>query len=223
MHSTDLYYHTIASIHGLIGLLIFTTGMLQFILKKGTRLHKIIGYIYLIAWVGILLSGAYIGSPIIVAIVFLGFYLALTGVRAAMLQGKPYTTLDKSIVGIATLIVLFMLAAAILLAIKREYTYATLACFFGVLYAVVLRKDILVQILNKKPAISKYGDKAWYVSHIIRMQSSFITAVGAFTAVQNLFHNTILNFTLPALIGAIVITASTTYLVKKANIEVLKT
>lgn len=53
------------------------------------------------------------------------------------------------------------------------------------------------------------------------MQFSFVTAVGAFTAVQNVFNNTVLNFILPAFAGLIVVRISKNYFIKKMKIIVI--
>jgi len=218
----DPYYALIASLHGITGLVIFITGLLQFILKKHGKIHRFIGKIYLYSWIVILVTGYYIGSIVIVAIVIMGFYLCVTGVRLAVLKGKPFTNIDKAIIVIAALIVLFMLGAAIVMTIKQNYTYAILATFFGVLYGWIVGRDIVAYILNKREKVFKnnYGKMTWYVNHLLRMQFSFVTAVGAFTAVQNVFGNTVLNFTLPAFAGFIVVRISKNYFIKKMNIVV---
>lgn len=218
--SKESFYAIIALIHGLTGLIIFISGILQFTLRKGGVYHKITGQIYNYSWIIILISGAYIGSPIVVAIVLMGFYLSLTGVRIAVLKNKPYALIDKIILGIAVLIVLFMFYSAIHLAILQYFTFAIIAAFFSILYGFILILDISWFLYGRK-IIGKqenYGNHAWYVNHMMRMQFSFITAIGAFTGVQNIFGNPALNFILPAFIGFVVIRFSKKYFLKKGNI-----
>jgi hypothetical protein len=218
--AADPYYATIAAVHGITGLIIFAAGILQFALTKGTKLHRVIGRIYFYSWFVILATGAYIGSVVIVAIVVMGFYLSVTAIRAAVLQNKPFAAIDKAIIIIASMIVVFMIFAAVMLTIKQNYTYAILATFFSLLYGWVVIRDIQFYIFhNNKVFKYDYGDMNWYVNHLTRMQFSFITAVGAFTAVQNIFGNTVLNFTLPAMIGFIAVRRSVKYFVKKAGLE----
>ncbi len=219
MTDIDPYYSTVAAIHGILGLIIFITGILQFALKKGGKLHQYIGYTYLIAWVGILITGYYIGSIVIVAIVLLGFYLSVTGIRAAVLKGNPFTAIDKIIVGVAGTIVLFLIYATIALIIKQNYSFAIISSFFALLYLFVVGRDVLHYIFNKKVFKNDYGKMNWYVNHLSRMQFSYITAIGAFTAVQQVFHNTVLDFILPAVIGIIVVNRSIAYFKKKSNIK----
>jgi hypothetical protein len=218
MNPNDQLYHNIAVLHGIIGVIIFIAGILQFALKKGGKLHRTIGYIYFFSWIGIIITGIYIGSMIIVGIVFLGFYLCLTGIRMITLKGNDYQFIDKAIAGVGASVSAALLITGLILFIKAYYTYAILACFFSFLYLYVIGRDILYYIFKKK-IMKDYGKKGWYVSHLLRMQFSFVTAAGAFTAVQNLFKNTLLNFILPALIGFIVIKISTAYFLKKANIK----
>ncbi len=217
VNSIDPNYSLIAAVHGITGLVIFITGILQFTLKKGNWLHRIIGRAYLYSWFVILTTGAYIGSLLIVAIVLLGFYLSITGIRAAVLKGKPFAVIDKAIIITAGLVVLFMIAAGIIQLIKHNYTYAILAGFFSLLYSRIIVRDIQFYIFNKKVFRNDYGKMNWYVNHLTRMQFSFITAVGAFAAVQNVFGNMVLNFTLPALVGVIVIRLSTRHFVKNLD------
>jgi hypothetical protein len=211
-------YLLIAAIHGITGLIIFLAGLTQFTLKKQGKIHRIIGRVYLYSWIVILATGFYIGSPIIVAIVVMGFYLCVTGIRFAILKGRPHTGFDKGIIGCAALIVLFMIYSAIVLLIRQQYTYAILAVFFSLLYGLVITLDALTYLFGKSIFRKKYGKMSWYVSHLNRMQLSFLTAVGAFTAVQDLFGNTVLNFILPAVIGFFIVRGSKAYFVKKLKL-----
>ena len=87
----------ITQLHGACGAIIFISAILLFILQKGTRTHKTIGKIYFYAWPIILITGYLIGSMVIVAIVFMGFYLAITGMRFAQRKNKTYERIDKII------------------------------------------------------------------------------------------------------------------------------
>ncbi len=190
-------------------------------MKKGGRVHRIIGRIYKYSWIIILVTGAYIGSLIIVAIVLMGFYLSVTGVRLAVLKGKPFERIDKIILIIAVFIVLFMIFSAIYFIVKQNFTMAIISSFFALLYSFVLILDISWNIFKKRIINPKqdFGKMSWYIWHLTRMQFSFITAVGAFTAVEYLFGNTVLNFILPAFIGFIAVRASRKYFIKKLKLE----
>ena len=74
--------------HSIIGILIFVTGFLQIVLKKGGKLHRILGQIYLYGWFLLLISGAYLGGLLITIVGVFGFYFALTGARIGNLKNK---------------------------------------------------------------------------------------------------------------------------------------
>ena len=115
-----------------------------------------------------------------------------------------------------------MIYSAIASLIQQNYIYAIIALFFSLLYTLVVGRDALFYLYNKKVFKKDYGEMNWYVNHLSRMQFSFITAVGAFTAVQNVFGNTILNFTLPAFIGGLVARLYIRHLVKNLKVEMVK-
>jgi len=217
--NNNSFYNIIATVHGMIGLVIFTCGVTQFVLKKGTKTHFIVGRIYFYSWFFIIGTGAYIGSPVIVAIVLMGFYLCLTAIRAAILKNKPFAIIDRTIVFIMAIIVLLLVLAAVVLTIKQAYTYAVLATFFSVLYGFVIIRDVRSYILQTRKPKKDFGNMNWYVNHLIRMQYSFVVAAGAFTSVQNIFGNTILNFTLPAFIGFFIIRRSIKHFTKKLKTQ----
>jgi hypothetical protein len=214
----DPNYALIASIHGISGLIIFVTGVLQFLLKKAGVFHRFIGYLYFTSWIVIVATGIYIGALIIVAIVVMGFYMAVTGIRTAVLKGKPFALIDKGIVWTAVAIVLFMLFSTIYLVVKQHFIYASIASIFTILYAIVLKNDVLHYLFKKEIYTPKYGKMGWYIGHLIRMEVSFITAISAFVAVQNVFGNMILNFTLPGIIGGLLVVISKKYYVKKLKL-----
>lgn len=219
MNTSDPYYSIVAMSHGLIGLFIFATGLAQFFLKKYGILHKIIGYSHLLAWIGILLTGAYIGSPVIVAIVVLGFYLCVTGVRAAIRKEREFELMDKLIIGAALLVILFLLYASIALIINQNWTFAIICGFFCLLYSFIVGRDFLHYILHKNIFKEIYGPMTWYVNHMTRMLFSFLTAIGAFAAVQHVFNNTVLDFILPAVIGFFIVRIAIKIFIKKANLK----
>jgi hypothetical protein len=156
---------------------------------------------------------------LIVAIVGLGFYLCLTGVRLAILRGRPFAVVDKAIVLIGLLVVVFLLGSAVVMAIKQYTTYAVLCLVFGLLYAWVIGSDALQIFRNKKLFMkTDYGKMNWYLGHLTKLGASYITAVGAFVAVQDVFHNTLANFILPGVIGTILLNISRRYFIKKLNL-----
>jgi hypothetical protein len=215
----EINHQNIVAIHALTGLLIFLTGFLQFLLKKGTRLHRIIGYTYFISWFVIIATGAAIGSLVVVAIVVLGFYLAIMAIRSAVLKNKPYAGLDRIIVGIAAAMVLFLMIASLNFFVKGNSGIAILSGIFFLLYLFIIGRDFAFVFFKKRILLPDRGKFGWYVSHMVRMQFSFVTALSAFVATQNVFGNTILNFTLPGFFAFFIIRWNTRQQIKKLGMQ----
>lgn len=196
---------TILLIHYFVGILIFATGLLQIILKKGGKTHRIVGQIYLYGWLFLLLTGAYLGGLLITIIGIFGFYFTLTGSRLGKLKGKPITIFDKIIIVIGLLISISMFVYAIRLYLKGDSSFSIIFAVFGGIFAFTTGKDFKTYIIKTTIQQSEYGKLEWYFEHFKRMYISFIAALTAFTSIQNVFKNNTLNFLLPALIGAIAI------------------
>ena len=77
------------NIHAVSGAIVFIIGLLQLILKKGGKIHQMLGKIYLLGWIVLLITGTYIGSLFITTVGVFGFYYALTGSRIGSLKNKP--------------------------------------------------------------------------------------------------------------------------------------
>lgn len=194
---------TILLIHSFVGILIFATGLLQIILKKGGKIHQITGQIYLYGWLFLLLTGAYLGGLLITIIGIFGFYFTLTGSRLGKLKGKPITIFDKLTIVIGLLISISMFVYAVRLYLKGDSSFSIIFAVFGSIFAFTAGKDVKTYIIQGTNNISEYGKLAWYFEHFKRMYISFIAAITAFTSIQNIFKNNTLNFLLPALFGAI--------------------
>lgn len=196
---------TILLIHSVVGILIFITGLLQLILKKGGSIHRAIGQSYLYGWLFLLITGAYLGGLLITIIGIFGFYFTLTGSRLGRLKGKAFEILDKTFIGFSLLIALSMLVYATRLYIKGDHSFSIIFAVFGLIFTFTTTQDIKKYILNKTHKASEYGKMEWYFEHFRRMYISFIAAITAFASIQNIFKNNTLNFLLPALLGAIAI------------------
>lgn len=196
---------TILQIHSIIGVTIFISGFLQIILKKGGKLHRVIGKVYMYSWLILLISGAYLGGLLITIIGVFGYYFALTGARIGRLKNKPIEIFDKSIFVIGGFTAFAMILYAISLFIKNNGSFATILAVFGVIFLFTTIKDIYKYVLKKPLSKEVYGKLDWYFEHLKRMCISFIAAVTAFTSIQNVFKNNTANFLLPTLIGTILI------------------
>jgi hypothetical protein len=205
----------ILQIHSVTGFLVFLIGLLQFILKKGGKVHIAMGLTYLFGWLLLLLTGAYLGGPLITLIGLFGFYFALTGSRIARLKHKQFGPFEKSIVIASTLIMVAILYYGIRLLIVGDASFGIIFLVFGLLFLLTIQKDIR-KYLGIGPGVSsKYGKSDWYFEHFNRMSISFIAAVTAFTSIQDVFKNNVLNFLMPTVIGVVLISIAVKRMSKK--------
>lgn len=199
----------ILQIHSILGVLVFTSGLLQILLKKGGNRHKIVGQIYLYGWFLLLISGAYLGGALITTIGIFGFYFALTGSRIGRLKRQAMTIFEKSIFALGGLIALSMLYYSVTLYLRDQNSFATIFAVFGIIFLMTTIEDIAKYIFTKPFRKQMYGKLDWYFEHFKRMCISFIAAVTAFASIQNIFNHNTLNFLMPTAIGVILIQLAT--------------
>lgn len=209
---------SILLIHTITGIIIFISGLLQILLKKGGKIHKILGNVYLYSWFVVLISGAYLGGFLITIVGIFGFYFALTGSRIGKLKNSGITIFEKSTFIFGGLLAIVMLGYAINLFIKGSKSYWIIFAVFGGIFTFVTVQDIFKYVLLKPLKKQIYGQLDWYFEHFTRMFISFIAATTAFVSIQDLFGNTTLNFIMPTIIGTIMIFFSTKFYKKKLNI-----
>jgi len=207
----DLILH----LHSLFGALIFVTGLLQIILKKGGRIHSVIGQVYLYGWLFLLISGAYLGGALITTVGIFGFYFALTGSRLGRLKNKGITVFEKGIFILGGLVALAMLYYAVALYLKGQSSFAIIFTVFGGIFLMTTVEDIAKYIMERPIRNQKYGKMDWYFEHLKRMCISFIAAVTAYTSIQNVFGENTLNFLVPTVIGVVLIKWATMTYEKK--------
>jgi len=195
----------ILHIHSIFGIIIFTTGLLQIILKKGGLRHRIVGQIYLYSWLILLISGAYLGGFLITIIGVFGFYFALTGSRIGHLKTNKITLFEKLIFAFGGLISLSMLYYSATLFLKDQNSFAIIFAVFGGIFLFTTVQDISKSIFKKPLKKQVYGKLDWYFEHFKRMLISFIAAVTAFTSIQNIFRDNTMNFLMPTVIGTLLI------------------
>ena len=207
------------SIHAVSGAIVFIIGLLQIVLKKGGKIHQILGKLYLVSWLVLLVTGAYIGSLFIMMLGLFGFYYALTGTRISRLKNEPIQLFDKSIMILGAGTSLYMLYAAVRLYLNGNTSFAIIFSVFGLIFLNSTVQDILKYIYNRKWKKEDLGKMDWYFEHFTRMSISFIAAVTAFTSVQNVFQNNTVNFLAPTVIGTILIVWAKRFYKKKFNLK----
>ena len=205
----------ILTVHAIIGILIFITGSLQILLKKGGKLHRVLGQIYLYSWLLLLISGAYLGGPLITIVGIFGFYFALTGARIGSMKNKNIGLLEKIIFVSGTVVATLMLYNAASLYFNGEQSFAIIFAVFGGIFLFTTAKDVFKYVLNKPLEKQIYGKLDWYFEHFKRMCISFIAAITAFVSIQDVFKNNTANFLIPTFIGTILIVIATKFYKKK--------
>lgn len=194
-------YDQIVLVHAIFGSIVFITGFLQFILKRGGKVHRIIGRVYFYSWIGLLLTGAYIGHLLIMIIGIFGFYYVLTGVRFAILKGKPVQLFDKAIMIAGGLFAISLLGFAVKILMSDNQGFGIISLVFGLLFGMSTSQDISKFVIGKPLQKKDFGKMDWFFNHSSRMIISFIAAMSAFTSIQNVFGNTTINFLAPVVLG----------------------
>lgn len=212
--------NNILLLHSVLGVIVFTTGLLQILLKKGGAIHRNVGQVYLYSWLLLLISGAYLGGLLITIIGIFGFYFALTGSRIGNLKNKEITLFDKVIFLLGCMVAISMIYYAVSLFLKGQKSYSIIFAVFGGLFLFQTIQDVSKYIFVKPLKKQIYGKSDWYFEHFTRMCISFIAAVTAFTSIQNLFKNNTLNFLMPTIIGIILINLATKNYKRKMKIEI---
>ena len=206
----------IRSLHAVAGIVVAIAGLMQILLPKGGMRHAMTGLTYLCAWLVTVVTSAFIGSPIIISFGIFGFYMALTGWRFASRRRTTHKTADKIIVIFGLFSAMATLVMGIhLLIIHNGFGYVGL--IFGIIFSLLTILDLKNYVLKNKSKKSDGGKSDWYFEHIRRMYISYIAAMTAFAVIQDLFHNTYMNWLLPTVIGFFLIRFSIAFFRKKLD------
>ena len=206
---------TILLIHAIFGVIVFVSGFLQIFLKKGGKIHRNIGQVYMYSWIFLIASGAYLGGLLITIVGIFGFYFALTGARIGRLKHKPMGVFEKIIFALGLLVAVAMLYYVFVLLQKGDQSFAIIFAVFGAIFLFTTVKDVFKYNLNKPLDKQVYGKLDWYFEHFKRMCISFIAALTAFTSIQNVFQNNTANFLIPTAVGTVLIVVATKFYRKK--------
>jgi len=210
----------ILQIHGLSGIIVFIIGLLQILLKKGGKIHRYLGLTYVAAWTSLVVTGGFIGSYMILLLGIFGFYFVLSGYRFAKLKKMPAQLFDKVLIIVGILVGVWILVSAARLFIAGNVNFGIIFTVFGVLFTSITVKDYQQFILKQKKD-KLFGLKQyWYFEHFGRMYISYIAALTAFSALQNVFGIVVLNWLLPTVLGTILIAVTKRYYIKEFKIEV---
>ncbi len=204
--------------HATAGTIVGLTGLAQIILKKGGKLHRIIGSAYFWSWLVVVITGTVVGSTLIALFGLLGFYMALTGYRFGHKQDVAIDVIDKIVIGGGLAAAIGTLGWGAYLLVKSGSGFGIVALCFGVIFCLTAGQDFREFVLGK-PIRRLSGHKMqWYFEHFRRMAISYIAAMTAFAVIQDVFGMFLLNWLLPTAIGAGLIILSTRKYEKQFNI-----
>lgn len=193
--------------HGISGYVIFVLGLAQYLMKKGGKNHRIIGRIYLYTWFVLVASGAYIGNVMITFLGLFGLYYAISGARFAMVKKQPNSSFDKALSVLGLLCSISILASAYIVYNNGNLNFAIIFVFFGLIFSINVSKDVRAMFFGiNKNRLSEHR-MYWYFEHYTRFTISFIAALTAFSAIQNITGVVVINWLLPTLIGTIYLVA----------------
>jgi hypothetical protein len=191
--------------HSLSGILIALIGLTQYFLPKFSPWHRGLGITYLALWFPIIFTGAWMGSWIITALGALGFYCVLTGWRFARSKEIPRKPIDKLIVILAALLVAALGTGTLLLLRVGNLDFALIMGVFALIFGWFVSTDFREVIFGKKVRKLSTETQYWFFEHYTRMTISMITALTAFSAIQQLFSSQIVNWLWPTVVGTLLI------------------
>ena len=173
-------------IHVLAGIVALITGLMIFLLKKGTVLHVNIGTIYAYMMYLTFITGTVVSiihsNLFLLTVGFFSFYMVLTGVRynrirsVAMVKG-----LDKFITVFFAICFLFMFSLGVFAFMKGVNGLGIILTVFTAIGVSLLRHDFSFFLRKRQPKEHLF----WKREHIGRMIGSYIAATTAF-AVNNI-------------------------------------
>ncbi|HBH07287.1 MAG TPA: hypothetical protein DDX92_11870 [Flavobacteriales bacterium] len=188
----------IAVIHGISGFGVAFSGFLQILLPKEGDLHRYVGRFYIGFWTVVALTSFFIGHVLVLFIGLLGYYMALSGYRFAIRKSLRFSLFDKILSVLALGGSTYVLGYAIYLLFKDNITFGLVALFFGSIFLFSLISEAKKYVL--RPPSSNQG--SWVPQHFTRMFISYIAAMTAFSAIQNITGIILLDWMLPTIIGS---------------------
>lgn len=189
--------------HAFFGYVVFVTGVFQYIAKKGGKTHRRIGWIYFLSWIGLVASGAVLGSIMITFLGLFGFYYALSAVRYAQERKIPMKLFDKIQHILGVLCGLFILFFAYVMYKNGNISFAIIFLVFGSIFSFNAFQDVQQSVLKKELSERKSHRMHWFIEHFTRMTISFIAALTAFSSIQNVTGIVVANWLWPTVVGTL--------------------
>jgi uncharacterized membrane protein len=204
----------VRSLHAVAGIVLLLSGLIQIILPKGGMRHAMTGLTYLCAWLVVLVSSFFIADAIIISFGIFGFYMALTGWRFANRRRTTHKLIDKIIVylGAASAVATLVMGMRL---ISQGHTFGWVGIVLGSIFCILTFRDLKDYVIKFRTKKSDGGKSDWYFEHFRRMYISYIAATTAFIVIQDLLHNTYMNWLIPVVIGFFLMVISKKFFRKK--------
>lgn len=172
--------------HVTAGIVALLTGLMVFLLKKGTILHVNIGTIYTYMMYVVFISGTIVSivhsNLFLLTIGLFSFYMVLSGVRYNRVRSVVMVSkIDPVITVFFALCFLSMLLLGVFAFMKGVVGLGIILSVFTVIGFSLLKHDFSFFIQKKHPKERLF----WKREHIGRMIGSYIAATTAF-AVNNI-------------------------------------
>jgi uncharacterized membrane protein len=188
-------------LHVVLGFLSLITGLLVFLLKKGTSNHIQIGKVYFIAMLGVFLTSIWVsvlkGNLFLLLIGFFSFYLVHSGIRVNRFRKSGDVKLiDKIFTLFYGLCFLSMIGLALYGFFYGNRAMGIVLSVFGGIGLLLIKNEVRYYYLHFFPSNSDFIKE-----HIGRLTGSYIAAFTAF-AVNNVhFLPPVVIWLLPTVIG----------------------
>jgi uncharacterized membrane protein len=198
-------------IHIISGVCVLLLGMLQIILPKHGKRHRVLGRLYFYGMTSIFLTSivlclfdhdlALFSSIFLAVVALFSYYSALMGMRFGRYKVLPKPMLTDKIISFCGLISwLGMLGVGIWCVLSKNYSAAIILGVFAIIFgwAVIVdfRKLVLMDSTEKL-----YDSKSWLLNHSGRILGSYIAATTAFCVNVSPFPFEILNWLVPTAMG----------------------
>lgn len=193
-------------ISGFTGLLLGTVLLIR---KKGDVIHKKLGKVFTLAMISTGLCAfylSYVNPNIFLFIVgVFTIYLSISGYR--MIHLKKAHLGQKPQIGDAFLTILMLISSMIFFYIGIKYVLAKQ--LFGIVYFLFGSISLRLCAVEYKAYTGKITDKLYGLkNHIGRMTGAYIAAFTAFLVINNTFLPAVLAWSLPGIIGGVIISKS---------------
>lgn len=192
-------------VHVFAGLLSLLTGMMEFILQKGTVFHKRIGKLYYLAMFIVFLTSVYVsitkGNWFLLLIGIFSFYLVQSGVRFNTYRVKNDLKLTDQFRVLFYGLSFVTMVLLGLISLKQNLSLGIILLVFGGIGMSLIALESKY-FLFKRPV----HDKNIYMrEHIGRMTGSYIAATTAFLVNNIRFLPTVVIWLAPTVLGFLVI------------------